>query len=447
MASRSTGGSLRWRWLARNARALSVEALLSRAHTIALVGFAACLALLEGPAEIACAIAVLTTLLTGRLRGWRPSAMALGVIAWAALGVPGALANSVHVSSEDSLRPLLALAFLVGACGFSKCATEMRDANTLRRCGLAFATCCVLNGAYGYLQLAFGRLPLDRFLLANPKSSQIWVPDRIGGVLGVSGLFYNRLKLAHVGILGLALLLLIIVRPRPFKEGSSLAPCTNGHTGWKTAILVLGAAILGGAIVLTFARMALVAFFVAGCVTFIASSRKRALFLPGAAGAFLAASLAFFLASSEFGRERLSRIAGDVVIRRSIFEVACSIFAEHPMIGVGHGVYRVFAATRAGADVSGALRIDAHNLTLHVLAETGVLGAIGFGLTFFGAAVTIFKRVHQNRGSALDAALLDRWVLFGLVAVFVLGFTHYPLHHAPVALAFWFIAGAAFRES
>ena len=45
--------------------------------------------------------------------------------------------------------------------------------------------------------------------LASARSAQIYVPGQVYHVHSASGLFYNRLKLAHVGMIG-ALMIAVI---------------------------------------------------------------------------------------------------------------------------------------------------------------------------------------------------------------------------------------------
>jgi O-antigen ligase len=87
---------------------------------------------------------------------------------------------------------------------------------------------------------------------------------------------------------------------------------------------------------------------------------------------------------------------------------------------------------------------------LHVLAETGIVGLLGFVTAIVASLIRVGSRIIQNR-RALDAGattsgarvILDRLALFGVLSVLILGATHSPLHHAPVALLFWTLLGVA----
>src|SRR5689334_16297905 len=94
----------------------SVAARLASVHQLALFAFALLLALFEGPAEIACALAAATSLATAALSGQlrRPrTLLLLGLIAlWILAGIPGVATAASRPRSEDLLRPLLALGLL-----------------------------------------------------------------------------------------------------------------------------------------------------------------------------------------------------------------------------------------------------------------------------------------------------------------------------------------------
>jgi hypothetical protein len=405
--------------------------MIERVHLYALFAFAAALALFEGPGEIFCAVAALTSIISAYKKGVaKPAWILLALLGiWVLAGIPGAASATTKLSSEDVLRPLLALAFFAGAFGLGRA-----GARALEKIAWIFCACLVFNAAYGYLQLAIGELPTDRLFLKNPRSSQIWVPDHIfdhtqenpSGIRGLSGLFYNRLKLAHLGVVGLGVLAIIFI-------ARNKKPPARVAAG-------IGLAILSIAVVLTYARVALVAFVGAGFVLVLLSMRPR---VVGAFAAISALAAVLALKLSPFASERLANAWTDLSFRRAIFSSAVAMFRDHPILGVGHGVYRTVAASYYPPEASGTWLIDAHNLFLHVACESGLVGLAAFAGAVGYALWRLVGRVRRNRESAAPAALLDRAALFGLVAILILGITHFPLHHAPVALAFWTLLGVA----
>lgn len=396
------------------------EALLAKV----LIAFAALLALVEGPAQIAAVAAILAALFAGRARGWRPGWVELGLLLWIFAGIPGTVSAGGGRSSADVTRPLLALTLFAGAWGVARA-----DERALRAMAWAFAVGCVINGAYGLVQVRFGALPLDPLFLKNPSSAQLWVPDRVYHERAAAGLFYNRLKLAHVGLVGLALLGLVAL-------GGAVRP-------WRSRVLAAaGAAMLGAALVLTYARMALVALVAAGLLLAMLLGRARAVLAVLAAVALLGVGFAL----STHGALRIASLGADLEIRRAMFAAAWALFEGHPLLGVGHGMYSSLSAAHMPPHLEGVLLTSPHNLWLQVLAETGVVGFVGFNAAVGVALVRLGRRVHRARGLTTAVATLDRLALVAMVALLLIGLMHFTLHHVPVALLFWTLAGVAVRS-
>lgn len=437
------------------------DASLRRIEGALLLIFAALVGLVEGPAQVACgalvAVAIAARVRAGErtiLRRLLSRPVVLGILVWWLAGLPGLLTATERVSSQDALRPLGALAILAGGLAIPR-----EDPRALRRLAITFLVAVTLNGAYGLLQLRLGALPLDSYLLANPRSPQIYVPGHavdplaerpVPGLRGVSGLYYNRLKLAHVGVVALGLYGLLAARA-----------VTSIRLG---ALTLVGAGLLGSAVVLTYARAALVALAASlGVVGLVARARPSRVGAPEAgaaagarpsssgrllviAGVLLVAGLAgaavvWGQGALDLARERLAGISTDTSERRLIFGAGWEMFLDHPLAGVGHGVYRQAASGYLPAGASGVWKTSPHNVLLQVLAETGLVGALGFFGAVVGALSTLIGRVRT--GSAGPGAVLDRFATFGILAVLAIGAVHAPLHHAPVALVFWTLVGVA----
>jgi hypothetical protein len=406
----------------RPALSCSSRTVLLRVHRLLLVGFALFAGLLEGPAEVAAVLLLLTTLATGGLRGFRPGPAEIGVLIWILAGVPGLLLDPGPHSSADTTRPLFALMMWVGARAIGPA-----EPSLLRKMAWAFGGACVLNAAYGLLQLTVGELPWDSLFLKNPKSAQIWAPNRVYWVRAASGLFYNRLKLAHVGMIGALLIAMIAFAPHVRRRVRTIAAA--------------GGLLLGAGLAFTYARMAflaMVAAFVA-----LAAVLKRWLIL----GASIAVSLAGAIAvlSSEHGRERLSTLDEDFSIRRTMFEAALAMFSAHPIFGVGHGVYRNAIQQLGPSGLTGVHLTSPHNLWLQLLAETGVVGFAGFNVAVVWCSLRAIRRIARGPND-VDRAILDRLALLGVLAILFVGVLHFSLHHAPVSLVFWTLAGVCVRS-
>ncbi len=396
------------------------QKFVERAHEFVLLGFAAMLALFEGPAEILCIAALLTTLVSGRMAGFRPGLVELGLLIWGLAGLPGLLVAQGKLSSGDTTRPLFALALFVGRYGFAGLSQR-----ALQRIVGAFLGLMVLNGIYGLVQLKWGALPWDSWFLKNPKSAQIYIPGRVYHERASSGLFYNRLKLAHLGVVALLAMGLLIA------EKSSWT---------KRGALVVGALLLLASVVFSYARMSLLALCASGMLLALLLARIKV--IAGVVISSLALGGGFLM--SAYGQRRVEALAEDLEIRRAMFNAAISIFEQHPILGVGHGVYRSVSAGHMPESLTGVLLTSPHNIWLQTLAETGVVGFLGFNLVL-GVGLWRGIRAARRPQDNPRERVADRWSLMVVSALLIVGLMHFTLHHAAVALAFWTAMGVAVR--
>jgi O-antigen ligase len=109
----------------------------------------------------------------------------------------------------------------------------------------------------------------------------------------------------------------------------------------------------------------------------------------------------------------MSRAAGTVTretaIREQGWRAAQGMFADHPLVGVGLGGYqREYYERHLGADSS-----HAYNIVLHVLAESGALGLLGW-LALWGRA--LYVGVRHTRKTPRGAAI---FALHGMLVAFL----------------------------
>ena len=163
------------------------------------------------------------------------------------------------------------------------------------------------------------------------------------------------------------------------------------------------------------------------------------------AGTLIAAGLTLWM---RFGIERIQMIGTDFGIRTKIYGIGLSLFEQSPLLGIGHGMYRIEATAIRDDSWAASYLVDAHQLYLHVLAETGVVGFIGFFGMVLVCLVFLVREVRKTRDDETLDAIALRILLFVVVAYLALGLFHFPLHHAPVALMFWFVLGltSSFRH-
>lgn len=400
--------------------------MVGRLHSFALIAFAAMLGLFEGPAQIAAVLALITTLATGRLRGLRLDRVDAGVLVWILAGVPGALDADSKLGGEQALRPLLALAYFLARTSIAGADDALK-----KRMAFAFALALVVNGAYGWLQVLVIDPPIERWIIGRQRTQAIADPDAPGRLLMATGLYYNRIKLAHAGVVGLALLGVVAI-DRDRRDRAKLAR--------DLAAIVL----LGGAVLLSLRRAAPLALLLAMLLVSLLLWRPR-LVRASAIAAGLGA-LVYVLSSQARERVETATLAFDE--RWVMYGAAWSMFRDHWLLGVGHGDYGAAISPYAPAALAAVqdqrdLFSNAHNLYLQVLAETGVVGFAGFTLAIGGALVRGLARARRDRRESSVDALGDRFALLGLTTLLFIGLVHAALYQAPVALIFWVLVGLA----
>jgi hypothetical protein len=102
-------------------------------------------------------------------------------------------------------------------------------------------------------------------------------------------------------------------------------------------------------------------------------------------------------------------VSREAAIREQGWHAAQGMFADHPLVGVGLGGYqREYHERRLGADSS-----HAYNIVLHVLAESGAIGFLGW-LVLWGRVLYLGVRhaAPTPRGAAIFA-------LHGILAAFL----------------------------
>ncbi len=200
-----------------------------------------------------------------------------------------------------------------------------------------------------------------------------------------------------------------------------------------------GAALAGAAMVLVMAvlryvslRHLAVAILVAGLVMGVALPQYsvRVLKLQGIVG----------LVSDE----GTTQARPDSALQNRAVEMmaAALVFADHPLVGVGPGMFKYYYAeyaVKAGGSVEPGLTRQAHNLYLGIAADSGLLGL----LFFFTIIVMLFRALTRTRRRLLerDPAMANLAAGFVLALVVYL-VTGIGLHFAYVRF-FWIIVALA----
>lgn len=196
------------------------------------------------------------------------------------------------------------------------------------------------------------------------------------------------------------------------------------------------AAILALGVALTFSRGPMLAL-IAGCLlTGIIYRQLR----PWIAGAAVLAMAALIVAWPFIGAGISNRIndVDNMTLRLKLWEIAFSIFSDHPLRGVGIGNFPAYYLEAArenhigpfyefGQDALARIRV-AENTYLQLLAETGVIGvAAGFAMiiVMLGLCVHHARRARNPRSRDLATAIALSIVIYACNGLFVTAYTFY----------------------
>ncbi len=124
--------------------------------------------------------------------------------------------------------------------------------------------------------------------------------------------------------------------------------------------------------------------------------------------------------------------------RLQVWSDALRLAADNLPFGVGIGQ---FATRFAEYDESRRFIPHAHDQYVQVLAETGILGIVGFSIVMFGSLALARRALHKlDHGSLQDDPLL-RGAFGALIAIAIIDIFETPLLHVPCALELGFVTG------
>ncbi len=129
----------------------------------------------------------------------------------------------------------------------------------------------------------------------------------------------------------------------------------------------------------------------------------------------------------EFAVHQYNNDAGSVGRRFELWDAAIEMGREHPL-GVGPGRFTTEAKTRAP---KGGSTAHAHNVPLHIFAESGIIGLIGWLALLAGIAISVWRSAVQRRAPALAI----------LTAMTVAGMFELNFYDGEVATLFFLTAG------
>jgi O-antigen ligase len=125
-------------------------------------------------------------------------------------------------------------------------------------------------------------------------------------------------------------------------------------------------------------------------------------------GGVLACVLFFPLLLNQFGRLQGVLDDPEASSRIYLWAAATSLFTGNPILGIGYGNYRFLFADFAFVPNAVEGSVDAHNIFLQLLSETGIIGFVSF-LLLLGSFILL---AHK---SMRDEAAISRIIAFGVM--------------------------------
>ena len=303
------------------------------------------------------------------------------------------------------------LAVLSGCAGAFACgALGGSETRAARR-----AASLVLWTLLGVLVLAFVAHAADPdSVMGRPK------PYHQGRLTGP---FLSANTMATLCVVGLALAL-----PAVARAGRGAA--TGGPSGALRWLESVGRKGLGAGLVVLFGTACLLltgsrAGIAAGLLVVGATMLwgRRGLSRSGLliAGALLAT---VFAASGSVLGDRLAGVGADGNGRQILWAACLAAIAEAPWLGAGLGAFPRAIAPHAAPETAGVLAAQgaAHNVALHWLVQTGVLGTALGALTLASLARTLIGGLRRRRRG--------RWLLRGALLAFGAALLHGQVDYA-----------------
>jgi putative inorganic carbon (HCO3(-)) transporter len=123
------------------------------------------------------------------------------------------------------------------------------------------------------------------------------------------------------------------------------------------------------------------------------------------------------------------------ITRLGIWAGAGLIFLSHPIAGIGYGNFKTVLTETIR--VPEGFMLDAHNLYMELLAETGILGFFAF-LVLAGTVMRRAIRMYSQSRSVMDA-VVSFGVATAVMSVMAHGAVDYLFHNSPQFAALFFL--------
>ncbi len=244
----------------------------------------------------------------------------------------------------------------------------------------------------------------------------------VEGVTRVSGVYHHPNALA-------------LFLERPFVLALGLAAVFRPRLRWEWLI---PAALIGGVLLITFSRGAVLAAGIVTVVVLVAGERKRLAALATGAGALLG----FVLAATASARIENLFSGGSGSLRLDLWQSSVSMIRDHPIFGIGLDQFLYVYAPRYIKPQAWSERFTSHphDIVLDIWLRLGIMGvvlALAYVASFAWLTVRLVRK-KRTLGLAAAGALLVG-MLHGLVD------NGYFL--PDLALIFWFLTALMVAES
>ena len=198
-----------------------------------------------------------------------------------------------------------------------------------------------------------------------------------------------------------------------------------GETQRRTAALyVLTWAVTGVATYLLFSRMGSIVFAactIGVCVFNLGQWRKAILILivAGAIGAGLVATtdrMSRFVVATILNPDRNPGVG----LRLGVWRDALRLFRSQPVTGIGLGTFDEVAYSLEGTTANPVFRRNgwhAHNVYLHVLAETGIVGLLAWCYFWYAIVARLLGRWRHGDARSRLAAAGAVWAVFAFLSL------------------------------
>lgn len=187
---------------------------------------------------------------------------------------------------------------------------------------------------------------------------------------------------------------------------------TFSRTGWVT--LAMGLLSLGALGLFKALQASPFSVFIAEWRTKVWPKKWVVLFITVIVASFL---IILFLNQAHFTKEIFKNREGSNEVRLSLIQAAVLMWLEHPLLGVGPGLFGPFYRNYIPPNSFFLLSLSTHSFYFQMLAEEGLAGLGMVALIFFAATKVVYQRLVVTKDSS------QRWRVIGVAAALIGYFT------------------------